>query len=155
MRKCRFSFWYRQKSNLNIFRFLKSVTSEAFKNRAALLLLHLVVCMNGICRGNKTEWELQLALYRSVLSSRTAPGSENCSVRRNSRQRKGKWRGKEIQAPGDELPGQGGSVARAGHPAQPEPPAGRQEKVKLQKLSWITAPSECNLSYFLYTNRNL
>lgn len=84
-------------------------------NRAALLLLLLVVSMNSICRGNKTE-------------SRTSAGSvqiraqqQNCSwlsriTMVEGIPGRGKENEKDIQTPGDELPGQGGSVTQGRAP---------------------------------------
>lgn len=103
-RKCRFLLWHRQKWSLNIFRVLKSITSETFKNKKSCSTVFTLGCVHGWhCRGNKAESRA------SAGSVQISPQQQSCS-----------WLTRIGMVAG--IPGRESKAARAGDAAQPESP---------------------------------
>lgn len=140
--KCRFSLWYRQNSSLNIFRFLKSVTSEAFKNKQNCFYSWLCAWMasggeerlnqnfSWLCTEQSSAAELFLAQRITVLEGIPDRGKEK------EEERKSKPLEMSCHARVDLWLGQGILPSLS-------PQLGDRRKsalCKLQKLSWITAP---------------
>lgn len=93
--KYTFSLWYRWKSSLNILRFLKSITSEAFKNKQSCSAAFALGCVRDWHLQGKQDW-IQNFWHCTDQSSAAELllAHSNYHGRRNSRQRiqRNPWR---------------------------------------------------------------
>lgn len=131
-RKCRFLLWHRQKSSLNIFRVLKSITSETFKNKKSCSTVFTLGCVHEW--SNKTEsrtsagsvqispqqqscsWLTRTGMVEGIPGRESKPLEMSCQGRRSC----------SVWAPSSQLGDRRKSSSSS--------------SCKLWKLSWITAP---------------